>query len=76
MGKENIGKDDNGTITFSRPDIKRYRQWYLAPDVDFNRIKTKSRLLKLTFGFLNAFKFPTPSFELSNNKLRINFISF
>lgn len=74
-GEENIAVK-NGQVTFDRRDIKRYRQWYLAPDVDFNRIKTKSRLLKLTFGFLNAFKFPTPSFELSNNKLRVNFISF
>src|SRR5205807_2827224 len=29
---QNIGKNDNGTITFNRSDIKRYRQWYLAPD--------------------------------------------
>ena len=74
-GEENIAVKE-GQITFDRRDIKRYRQWYLAPDVDFNRIKTNSKLLKLTFGFLNVLKFPTPSLELSNNKLRVNFLTF
>jgi uncharacterized protein YfiM (DUF2279 family) len=75
-GRENIGKDDNGIIFFDRSDVKRYRQWFIAPDLDFSRIKTKSKLLKLTFGVLNAFKFPTPSLELSNGKMRVNFIHF
>lgn len=75
-GEQNIGKDDNGNVTFFRPDITRYRQWYLAPDIDFNRIKTNNKVLRFTFGVLNAFKFPTPSLELSNNKLRWNWIHF
>lgn len=75
-GRENINKDDNGIIIFDRSDVKRYRQWFLAPDIDFSRIKTKNKLLKLTFGVLNAFKFPTPSLELSNGKMRVNFIHF
>ena len=75
-GEENIGKDDNGVVIFDRRDIKRYRQWYIAPDVDFSRIRTNSKLLKLTFGVLNAFKFPAPSLEVSNGKMRVNFIHF
>ncbi len=72
----NIATNKDGAITFDRRDIKRYRQWYLAPDIDFNRIKTKSKLLKLAFGFMNAFKFPAPSLEFSNGNVRVNFIHF
>jgi len=45
-GTQNIARDDNGNITFSRPDIKRYRQWFIAPDIDLTKIKTnKTKLL-------------------------------
>jgi len=30
----------------------------------------------LLFGILDAFKFPTPSLELSNGKLKVNAIHF
>ncbi len=74
--EENVGRDKSGQVIFDRQDIKRYRQWYIAPDIDFTRIRTKSKLLKVTFGVLNAFKFPTPSLELSNGKMNVNFIHF
>jgi hypothetical protein len=75
-GTENIAKEPDGTITFSRTDIPRYRQWYLSPDVDFTRIKTKSKFLKTAFYFLNGFKFPAPSLELSQGKLKLKGIVF
>jgi uncharacterized protein YfiM (DUF2279 family) len=75
-GEENIGKDDNGNVTFFRPDIKRYRQWYLAPDIDLNRIKTNNKALRIALGVLNAFKFPAPSLEYSNQKIRFNWLHF
>lgn len=75
-GTENIGKDDNGNIIFSRPDIKRYRQGYLSPDIDLTKIKTNKKGLKFLFTVLSAFKFPAPSLELSNGKLKVNAISF
>ncbi len=75
-GEENIAKDANGNITFDRRDIKRYRQWYLAPDIDLTKIKTNSKALKFVFLVLSAFKFPTPSLELSNGKLKVNAIHF
>ncbi|MEP6675370.1 MAG: DUF2279 domain-containing protein [Ferruginibacter sp.] len=73
---ENIGKDKLGNVNFDRRDIKRYRQWYLAPDVDFTRIKTNKKGIKYLFIFLSAFKFPTPSLELSNGSFKINGITF
>jgi hypothetical protein len=74
--RENISRDANGNITFNRPDIKRYRQWYLAPDIDLTKIKTKSKFLKMTFGILNIVKFPMPALEFSDGKFRFNAISF
>ncbi len=75
-GYENIGKDKAGNITFSRPDIKRYRQWYLAPDIDLTKIKTNKKGIRLALQLLNVFKFPTPSLELSRGKLSWNWIHF
>jgi uncharacterized protein YfiM (DUF2279 family) len=75
-GTENIGKNDNGTIVFDRPDIKRYRQWYLAPDIDLSKIKTNSKALNFLFDFLSAFKFPAPALELSNGKIKLHAVYF
>ena len=73
---ENIGRDKNGNVDFYRPDIKRYRQWYLAPDIDLTKIKTNKKGLKLAFTLLNIIKFPMPALEYSNGKFRFNAISF
>lgn len=75
-GYENIGKDNEGNIVFSRPDIKRYRQWYLAPDIDLTKIKTNKKGIRLALQLLNVFKFPTPSLELSRGKLSWNWFHF
>ena len=75
-GTENIGKDANGNIIFNRTDIKRYRQWFLAPDIDLTKIKTNKKGLKFLFTVLSAFKFPTPSLELSNGKLKVHALHF
>jgi uncharacterized protein YfiM (DUF2279 family) len=75
-GTENIGTDKNGNIIFNRPDIKRYRQWYLTPDIDLSKIKTKSKALKFFLIFLNAFKFPTPALEFSNGKFKAHAVYF
>ena len=72
----NTSTNANGVTTFYRTDIKRYRQWYLAPDVDFTRIKTNKKGIKYLFIFLSAFKFPAPSLELSNGSFKIHGITF
>jgi hypothetical protein len=73
---DNIGKDDNGNITFNRTDIKRYRQWYLAPDIDLTKIKTKRKGIKVVLNILNIVKFPMPSLEYSNGSFKLNAITF
>lgn len=75
-GYENIATDKTGNVTFQRPDIKRYRQWYLAPDIDLTKIKTNRKGVRLALQLLNVFKFPTPSVELSNGKVSWNWLHF
>lgn len=74
--RENLGKDKNGNIIFDRRDIKRYRQWYLSPDIDFSKIKTNKKGVRLLFTVLSAFKLPAPSLEFSNGKFKLNALHF
>ncbi len=73
---ENVDKDENGNITFYRPDIKRYRQWYLAPDIDLTKIKTNKKGIRMALRLLNVLKFPAPSLEYSNGSMKFNWIHF
>lgn len=53
-------------------EYPRYGQFFLAPDVDFTRIPTRSRLLKTLFGVLNFIKFPSPALEVNTlGKVRL-----
>ncbi len=75
-GTVNVLKDGNGNIVFDRRDIARYRQFYIAPDVDLTRIKTKSRMLKTAFFLLNSLKFPAPSIGFSRRGIECNWLHF
>lgn len=68
----NAYTDELGNMTFNRSDIARYRQYYIAPDIDLTKIRTKNRLLKLALGALNVVKFPLPSIEY-NSKQQFKF---
>lgn len=73
---ENYGTDKQGNV-FNRRDIQQYRQYYISPDIDLTKIKTNSKFLKLTLGFLNAFKFPMPSLEYnSKGKFAFHLVHF
>ena len=73
---ENMGKDANGNIIFNRTDIKRYRQWYLSPDIDLSKIKTNKKGLKLALRLLNVVKIPMPALEFSNGGFKVRAIGF
>ena len=75
-GYDNIAYDKNGNISFNRLDIKRRRQWYLSPDVDFTKIKTNSKFVRTILSGLNAIKIPAPALELSNGKLKGHWFYF
>lgn len=72
-GFRNEALDKNGSLTFSRPDIPRVRQWYLAPDIDFTRIKTNRKGLRTLLFALNCLKLPAPGLKLEKGKLRGGF---
>ncbi|TAH00312.1 MAG: DUF2279 domain-containing protein [Sphingobacteriales bacterium] len=75
-GFENKWTDANGTI-IDRSDILRIRQFYLAPDIDFTKIKTRSKFMKTLFAGLNAFKIPAPALMLNNKgKLKVHAFYF
>ena len=52
------------------------KQWYLGPDVDFERIQTKKKWLKTTFFLLNCIKAPLPALLLENNQLSIDWFAY
>jgi len=64
-GFENKWTDESGNEV-TRYDIPRVRQFYLAPDVDFTKIKTRSKFLRTTFELLNSFKFPAPTLMIDS----------
>jgi hypothetical protein len=75
-GFENKWIDQLGNDV-TRYDISRKRQFYLAPDIDFTKIKTKSKFLRTTFSFLNSFKCPAPALMLdSKGKMKAYAIYF
>jgi Predicted periplasmic lipoprotein (DUF2279) len=75
-GFENKWTDGDPGFPINRTDIKRYRQWFISPDISFSKIKTNKKGLKVLFGFLDAFKFPAPSLEFRNGKMKVNALHF
>lgn len=47
------------------PDIPRYRQYLFSLDVDFSKIKTKKKWLKLVLKTVNIIKVPFPAVEIN-----------
>lgn len=74
-GFNNTWMDTNG-FAINRSDIKRYHQWYLAPDIDLTKIRTNKKGVKVLLAFLNAFKFPLPALEYSNGSFKVKAIAF
>lgn len=75
-GFENVAYSNDGEVTFFRPDIKRYRQWYLSPDVDWTKIKTNKKGVRTMLSIINMIKVPAPALELTNGKLRGKLLYF
>jgi hypothetical protein len=75
-GEANVGRDAAGNIIFNRSDISRYRQWYIAPDINWKKIETNKKGVRLLFTLLNAFKFPAPALEFSNGRIQFHPVYF
>jgi len=59
------------------PQMARYRQFYIAPDIDFARIPTQNQTLKHIFETINFLKLPTPAIEYNQEQgFRFHFLFF
>ena len=59
-GFENKWTDKDGNEV-ARYDVQRLRQFYIAPDIDLTKIKTKSKFLRSVFFVVNMIKIPAPT---------------
>ncbi len=74
-GFENKWTDESGN-EITRREISRVRQFYISPDVDFTKIKSNKKWLRTVFQFLNSFKFPAPTLEMTKGKVKLRAVSF
>jgi hypothetical protein len=74
--RKNQAFDASGNVIFDRTAIKRMRQFYLSPDINLTKIKTKKRWQKSALFILNSLKFPMPTIEFSNKNLTMKWIYF
>ncbi len=60
-----LGASQNPEWLNGRPlsQKQRYRQWYLAPDIDFSRIPVRRHLPARLLGAMNFLKMPAPALE-------------
>jgi hypothetical protein len=63
-------------IAYNYSQIDRYRQYYLAPDVDFTRLPIKGKAWTIIAPALNIFKFPAPAVEFSKHGTRWHWFKF
>jgi uncharacterized protein YfiM (DUF2279 family) len=65
-GFENKWIDGDPGFPINRTDIPRKRQFYLSPDVDFTKIQTNRKWLRMVFFCLNALKCPSPTLMMDS----------
>ena len=67
-----IGEFENKTFFRGNPipEFKRYKQIYLSLDIDFSKIKSKTKFGKKLLNVLSYIKVPLPTLEFSNKKLK------
>ncbi len=58
------------------PYSERYRQFYLAADIDLSRIPVKSKTLKLILNTVGFIKIPMPAIEFNKNEVKFHPLYF
>lgn len=53
------------------PEFERYRQYYLAIDIELSKIDTKSKFVNGLFKLVNIIHLPTPALEFSHGRRMI-----
>jgi hypothetical protein len=74
-GFENKWANSDGSIT-TRYDVERRRQFYIAPDIDLTKIKTRNKAVRTLLNVLNSVKVPAPTLEFSKGKVRGHWLYF
>jgi hypothetical protein len=64
-GTDNTWTDEHN-IERDYSHIHRIRQFYLAPDIDFTKLRTHKKGVKVLFQFLNMIKMPAPALEINS----------
>lgn len=69
-----FGYSANGMVGGSQnpepyTNIERYRQIFLSPDIDWQKIQTRRKGLKILFRVLNTIKVPLPAVAIQKQKL-------
>ncbi|MCC6725757.1 MAG: DUF2279 domain-containing protein [Saprospiraceae bacterium] len=75
-GTQNRWETEDGVV-FELDPVRypRHRQYYLSLDVDWSRIPTKRRWVKVALKALNFLKMPAPAFELNTlGKARFHYL--
>ena len=73
-GFENLWEDAGHEFGVPK---SRYSQYYLAPDVDWTKIKTNSAVLKTMFDLLSIIKFPAPGLSWADEEgMRVHWIAY
>lgn len=75
-GADGMAGARNNDMILSEQYIPRYRQYYLSADINLRAIKTKSTFLQTCLHTLNIIRFPFPTLELSQGKLKGHFLYF
>jgi hypothetical protein len=66
-GRSNAWTDKEG-VSHDYTHIRRVRKFYLSPDVDLTRIRTRSKVLKKVLFVLNMVKVPAPALQIITGK--------
>lgn len=73
-GLENAWTKNN--LRYHYP-AKSYRQFFLSLDVDFTKVRTKSKFVNVLLHLLNSVKIPSPTLEYNTlGKLKFHYIYF
>jgi uncharacterized protein YfiM (DUF2279 family) len=67
---------DNEGIERDFSHITRYRQYYISPDIDFSKIKSKNSFVRSMLIVVNCLKFPLPTIEFNQNKLNTHWVAY
>lgn len=67
-GFANTWNEHDVAYVLGSKQYPRYRQWYLAPDIDLDRIDISHPWLRTVLRILNVFKIPAPTIEFSQGR--------